>query len=191
MIYKSILRTIPATALLLGAGLFSSPQTVFAHDSQEQVSYFEEENIVTVELKELSSLMGQLNYDADQLRSVQHSARRWETHASQLSQVKERVNLVGAQFKTLQSLRSIAAPWQQETIDRTLPIAAQVAASTSAALNHLNENRTRLYDPEYVGHLHRIGALSKDMHDIVDTHLKIIEARDRIQTLEDKLADSA
>lgn len=191
MIYKSVLRTIPAAALLLGAGLFTSPQTVLAHASQEQVSYFEEENAVTAELQQLRSLMSQLNYDADQLRSVQHSSRHWETHASRLSQVKERVNLVGAQFKTLQSMRSIAAAWQQDAIDRTLPIAVQVAASTTAALNHLNENQSRLHDPEYVGHLRNIGALSEDMHDILDTHLKIIEARDLMQTLENKLADSA
>jgi hypothetical protein len=122
---------------------------------------------------------------------MQHSSHRWETHASHLTQVKELVNRIGDQFRTLESLRAMAAPWQQEAIDRSLPMAAQVAASTSAAINHLNDNHRNLQDPQYIGHLQNVSELSHDMHGVVDTHLKISEARDKIGVLTEKLADRA
>lgn len=189
MIFKSVLRTIPATAALFGATLFSAPSSVIAATSQELSSNFDAENAVTVELQELRSLMGQLNNDADQLNSPGLSGLSWETHASHLNQIRDHINRIGDQLETLRSMRYIAAPWQQKALDSIVPLAVQIAGRTTAAIRHLNENRTYLWAPQYVDDLRAISALSEHMHGLVDYHLKIIEARDKLQVLEGKVAE--
>jgi len=101
------------------------------------------------------------------------------------------VNRIGDQLKTLEAMRSMAARCQQEAIDRTLPIASQAAVTTSAAINYLNGNHRLLLDPHYIGYSQQVGELPHDMRDIVDAHLKIGGARDRIRTVEETLADPA
>jgi hypothetical protein len=187
MITKHVLRAVPATAVLLGLGLFTSPLPVSAADSRQTIEYSQQENSVTADLKELRSLMAKLNYDADKLASLHLSPLHKETHASYLTQVKERVNMVGEQLEALQAARSIAAPWQLAAIDDVFPLAVRVAGSTSAALTHLNENGQRLRDPSYLADLRTISGLSGEMHGVMDNHLKIMDTQDKLQMLQDQL----
>jgi hypothetical protein len=189
MLFKSALRTIAVTAALLGAALISAPQSVIAATSQELSINVDGEKAVTAELKELRSLMGQLNNDADRLTSLGFSRLHWQTHADRLNKIKNHVNRIGDRLETLQGMRYTAAPWQQEAINSVVPVAVDVAERTTAAISHLNENRTYLWAPEYVDHLRTISALSDNMQGLLDNHLKIIEARDKLDLLEEKLAE--
>jgi hypothetical protein len=189
MIFRSALRTIPVTAALLGAAMFSSPTSVIAAASQEVSANFIAENAITSELKELRGLTSQLDNYADQLHSLTNSpGLHWRTHASRLTTVKHHVNRIGDQLEVLQAMRLSAAPWQQEAIDNLVTAALQVAGHTTSAIDHLNGSR-HLWAPEYVDHLRAIAALSDHMHELVDNHLKIIDAQSEIQSLEDKLAE--
>jgi hypothetical protein len=187
MITKHVLRAVPATAILLGLGLFNSPMPVSAADSQQTMGYSQSENSVTADLKELRSLMAKLNYDADKLESLHLSPLHKETHASYLTQVKERVNRVGEQLEALQATRSIAAPWQLAAIDDVFPIAVQLASSTSSALTHIRDNGQQLRHPSYLADLRTITNLSDEMHGVMDNHLKIMETQDKLQMLQDQL----
>jgi|SRR5664279_3694361 hypothetical protein len=189
MISKSALRTIPVTAALLGAAMFSLPASVIAAASQEVSANFMAENAITAELKELRGLMSQLDTDADQLHSLTNSRLHWQTHASRLTTVKDHVNRIGDQLEVLQTMRLSAAPWQQEAIDSLVPAASQVAGHTTSAIDHLNESSQRLWAPDYIDHLRAIAALSDHMHGLVDNHLKIIDAQSKIQSLEYNLAE--
>jgi hypothetical protein len=185
MNFKSTLRTIPA-ATLLGVALFSSPRSMMAAPSQE---HFHTESAVNIDLKDLRSLAGQLNRDADQLNSLMISGLHWETHAFHLNRVRDQVNLIGDRLAALREMRSLAAPWQQDAIDSIVPVAVEIADRTTAAITHLNENHQYLWAPQYIDHLRTIMARSDEMHGLLDNHVKIIEARDKIRTLQDKLAE--
>ena len=147
------------------------------------------EDVVTGQLKELRILTGELNNDADRLNALVFSRLHWQTHADNLRRVKDHVNQIGDQLGTLQEMRDTAAPWQQEAIDSVVPVAIQVADRTTSAIDHLRENRLRLWGPEYIDHLRTISALSDNMHGLLDDHLKMIEARDNLQAIEKKLAE--
>ena len=99
------------------------------------------------------------------------------------------MNRIGARLETLRAMRPIAVPWQQKAVDTVMPVAVQVAGQTTSAINHLNENRQYLWAPQYVDSLRTISALSDQMHELVDNHLKIVEARDKLQILEENLAE--
>ncbi len=188
MNFKSALRRMPAVALVT-ATLFSSPLSVSAAPREELSVQFHAEDAVNAELKELRGLTGQLNNDADQLNSLVLSGLHWETHALRLNQVRDQVNRIGDRLEALQAMRSCAEPWQREAIDSIVPIAVEVADRTTAAITHLNENRQYLWAPEYVDHLRAIADCVDEMHGLLDNHLKIAEARDKIQTLQDRLAE--
>lgn len=184
---KSALRTSPAAALL-GVALFSSPQLIGAAPQQELSVHIDAEEAANAELKELGSLSAQLDNDADQLNSLILSGLHWQTHSSHLNQIKADVNQMGDRLEALQAMRSFAAPWQQEAIDSIIPMALEVADRTTAAITHLNENHQFLWAPEYVDHLRTIAARSDEMHERLNIHLQIMEDRNKIEMLQDKLA---
>lgn len=188
MTFKCIPRSVAAAALL-GTALFISPLLAAAQAAPEFSSDVDAERAVTAELNELHTVMGQLKHDADQLNSLVLSRLHWQTHASQLGQIRDHVNRIGDRLETLHGMRSTAAAWQQAAIDDIVPIAVEVADRTNAAISHLKENRQQLWAPEYADNLRTIAARSHQMDGLLDTHLKIIEARDKLETLQEKLAD--
>lgn len=190
MIFKFTLRTIPAAAVL-GVAVFSSPQRAIAAPPQEISVNFNAQDAVTAELKELRSLTSRLNNDAGQLNTLVLAHLHWETHASQLNQIKDHVNRIGDRLEMLRGMRPFAAPWQQEAVDDIMPVALELAERTSAAITHLNQNHQYLWAPQYVDHLRTIADRSDQMQGLLDNHLKLIEARDKIQTLQEKLAEHA
>jgi cell division septum initiation protein DivIVA len=52
-------------------------------------------------------------------------------------ELKDRINKIGETIQKLQNMRS-ASPWQQEAIDRIIPVAQKLASNTTAAIEHLN-----------------------------------------------------
>lgn len=185
---KSIFRVIAVAGSLASGVIFSSPRAVLAASSQEQVSRSGLEKEVTAELKELRSRLNRLSADAGQLQPLIYPGLRWETHASHLNTIKDDVNRVGEQLEWLQTMRFTAAPWQQEAIDAIVPVAVEMADRTGAAIEHLNADRQYLWAPHYIDHLRTIPALSDQMREVVDNHLKIVEAREKLLNVQEKLA---
>lgn len=184
MNFKSMFRTVPMAAVLLAGAMFSSPRAVLAAPSEEQVSRFDMEKAVTAELKQLRSLMNQLSHDADELNPLVHSGHHWQSHAVHLDAIKEDINRVGEQLEWLQTVQYAAAPWQQQVIDAVVPVAVQIADRTTAAIQHLNADRQYLWAPHYVDHLHKIPALSNQMRGVIDNHLKIVDAQERLAKIQ-------
>src|SRR4029077_18606495 len=87
----------------------------------------------------------------------------WQSHANYLDLVKGHINAVGERTAELQRIRYAVLPWQQQAITQVTSHAAQVAASTQAAIVHLRENQDRLFVSEYREHLMTIADRSEDM----------------------------
>lgn len=118
----------------------------------------------------------------------------WQSHAFYLDGVKGRINAVGERIVELQQIRHGVLPWQQQAIDEVTTHAAQVAASTHAAIAHLRESRNRLFVPEYRDHLTTIASGSENMKETVDKFLNYEkaqkdyeEAQQKFLQLEDEL----
>src|SRR5713101_5947329 len=105
--------------------------------------------------------------------------RSWQSHAEYLQRVKDHINAVGERLAELQRIRDFASPWQQQAITEVTSHAAQVAASTQAAIVHLRENQDRLFVPEYRDHLTTIANRSGNMKQTVDKFLDYEEAQQR------------
>jgi len=117
-------------------------------------------------------------------RNFQYS---WQSHAFYLERVKEHINAVGERLAELQQILHAVLPWQQQATTEITSHAAQVAASTQAAIVHLRENENRLFVPEYRDCLKTIAIRSEGMKQTVDKYLEYEKAQQKFQQLQDEL----
>jgi hypothetical protein len=153
-----------AAVALLGTGsVFASPPAP-SPDSSAYLSGRASKLLAAIRRE-----TAELRLDADTLatfaRSPQHTS---QSHAFYLGRAKDHINAVGTLIAELQQIRYAVLPWQQQAITEVTAHAAQVAASTQAAMDYLRENRDRLFVSEYRHHLTTIADRSRDMKQALD-----------------------
>ena len=171
-----------AVALLATGSLFASPPTL----SPATPAYSSER--ASTLLAEIQEETAQLGPHAETLGTFAWSPQvSWQSHAFYLERVKGHINAVGERTAELQKISDSVLPWQQKAISEVTSHAAQVAASTQAAIVHLRENQNRLLAPEYRDHLMTIADHSGDMKQTVDKYLDYQKAQERFQQLQNEL----
>lgn len=139
-------------------------------------------------LKEVKSLSRKLKTDASTLESYKWQTQlHWQTHAHQLNLTREHINKIGEHLDRLQAIKSEVAPWQQRAIEQIVPVAANVAAHTEAAIQHLTENRTYLFAPVYADHLTSIAEMSEELKECTDLFLEFGDTSDKLDRTQKKL----
>ncbi len=139
-------------------------------------------------LKDIQSASNALSRDAATLESYTRGGLHWESHAGQLTTAMSHINRIGERLDRLQAIRHAAAPWQQQAIDRIVPVAVNLAERTEAAIEHLNENQGYLWAPSYTDHLKAISDHSDRLKRAVDLHLEMARTQDRLEELRIKAA---
>jgi hypothetical protein len=107
-------------------------------------------NSVSKMLSDAKTQSYQISVDAETLYAFvrQQPGLPWESHAAELNQMKENINLMGKTLTKLQNAKSQAAPWEAVAIDRIVPYLKEIAADTTAAIEYLNHHQTQ---PKMVG----------------------------------------
>ena len=142
---------------------------------------------VTQLLEDIEAQAADLQRDSDELESFTHSQVSWESHATELEAIKEHINKIGQTIQKLQSMRSSASPWQQEAVDRIIPVAQKLASNTTAAIERLNRNRTHLQDPQYQEYLKSNAEAAKELSSIVKDFVDYGKTRNALERLEKRL----
>jgi hypothetical protein len=131
---------------------------------------------------------GKLDRQAENLdvfaRSPQYS---WLSHASYLNSVRDHINEAGRMLSELQSIRHGVAPWQQQAIDAVHPVAARLASHIQAAIEHLNENKSLYFAPEYNSRLTEIADHANQMKETVHSYLEYAETQSKLDRLKTAL----
>jgi hypothetical protein len=166
--------------LLLAALLTTCLQTKAARPPEDNRE-------VTQLLEDIQVQAADLQRDSDELESFSHSQVSWESHATELEAIKERINKIGQTIQKLQSMRDSASPWQQEAIDRIIPVAQKLASNTTAAIEHLNRNRSHLQDPQYQEYLKSNADASKALSSMVRDFVDYGKTRSTLERLEKRL----
>jgi hypothetical protein len=184
---KRMIIVLTAVALLGTGSVFASPPGPSPGTSETDDSAYLSER-ASMLLAEIRSETAELRLHADTLgifaRNPQHS---WESHAFHLDQVKSHINAVGKRTAELQQIRYAVLPWQERAINEVTSHAAQVAASTQAALVYLNENKGRHFAPQYRDHLTAIADSSEAMKQTVDKFLDYEKTQQKFQRLQSEL----
>ena len=177
------LKRIVAAAVgivLLGTGILSaSPAPASSSTASARAS--------TV-LAEIKKEMPGLTSNADTLGTfVSSPSYSWRTHATYLEGVKGHINRVGELIAELHRIQPQVLPWQQQAIAEVTSHAAQVAASTQAAIVYLGANQSRLFVPEYRDHVRTIADSSENLKQTVAKFLDYERTQQRLERLQTEL----
>lgn len=181
---------LPMAALILSGSslLAGSPRSAVGPPAVQSETSSSSSAEASRLLKEVRTIAYSLERDAATLESYTFGRLHWQTHADQLRLAREHINAIGDRLKSLQAIRSTAAPWQQQAIRSIVPVATQLAARTEAAINHLNENRGHLFAPEYTGHLRAIADHSDQLKESVNVFLEMASTQEKLDSLREKTA---
>jgi len=138
-------------------------------------------------LEDIKGQAADLQRDSDELESFTRSDMSWQSHAEELDRIKERINAIGKTISKLQNLRSSASPWQQEAIDRIIPVAKKLASNTTAAIEHLNKNPLRINEPQYQQYLKSNAEAASNLATLVKDFVEYGKTRTTLEAYERKL----
>ena len=186
--FKRTILVVAAIALLwTGSTFASSPVPAPGAPEEKRMGTYLSVRASTL-LAEIQNEAAEITPHAETLRTFSRTpGRSWQSHAEYLQGVKDHINAVGERVAELQRIRDSASPWQQKAITEVTSHAAQVAASTQAAIVHLRENQDRLFVPEYRDHLKTIADRSRDMKQTVDKFLDYEETQQKLRRLQVEL----
>ena len=138
-------------------------------------------------LTEVQYLSDKLSTDTDKLASYTRSNLSYESHATGLTAVRDDINQMGTRLSRLQQIKHVTAPWQQRAIEEVVPVAAQMAAHTQAAIEHLNENQRYLFAPAYQDHLEAVAEHAATIDTILDKYMDLGQTQQKLQRLQTEL----
>jgi hypothetical protein len=186
-ILKRMIIALAAVALLGTGSIFASPPAPSPGVSEtDDLAYLS--GRASTLLAEIKREAAQLTRHADTLRTFAGNPQySWQSHTFYLNKVKGHINAVGERTAELQQIRYAVLPWQEQAITEVTSHAAQVAASTQAAIIYLNENQGRHFVPEYRDHLTAIADSSDDMKQTVDKFLDYEQTQQKFQRLQNEL----
>ena len=108
-------------------------------------------------LREIEVLASHVEDQADQLVHVsQNQNLSPYSHLARLDAMKDGVNQMGRDLAILEAERDTLPLWEQEAVDDTLPLLRDAAKNTESAIEYFNENRTRLWTPDYRSYASRV-----------------------------------
>jgi hypothetical protein len=171
---------LATAALLLGIMVFVSGSTPANCDSAQASKL----------LQDAKTSAAQLARDTDQMMTFARSKVSWQTHAGQITLIKEHVNNSGKILADLHNARDGAEPSQQEAIDKITPILQQLASNTESIINNLNTTKTT-WSPEFQGYLKSSSELANDLSKLIGDYLDYESAKSRTQGLGQKLGFSS
>lgn len=105
-------------------------------------------------LRQAKNQAVQLRDDADVMQSLSTTSHAvWDSHAGQISMIKEHTNRLGKVLQEMRDNESLASPWQKEAMDRVIPLARELASNIETTIEHLNKNQDRLHTRQYRDYL--------------------------------------
>jgi hypothetical protein len=130
---------------------------------------------------------GELAKDADETESLIRSDVSWQTHAEMLNGVKEHVNNMARIIDKLTATRSSGSELQEQAVDRIMPLLKELAANTTAAINWLNQNKTRPIGDPYTQYLEANAETAHQLSSTVSSLFEYERTMNKMGELKNKL----
>ncbi|HZP64632.1 MAG TPA: hypothetical protein VFB28_14555 [Terriglobales bacterium] len=138
-------------------------------------------------LKQARDEAVKLSRDADDMESLTRSEVSWESHAAMLERIKEHVNDLGKLAEKMETERGSASPWQQQAIDRMIPLMKDLASNTTAAIDHINQNKLRPTAGDYPEYLKENAETAHELSTMISDFVAYGQARAKLEKLEQRL----
>jgi hypothetical protein len=129
-----------------------------------------------------------ISVDATTLESyTRQTLLDWSTHASEITRMKADINSAGATLAALNDSKSQAAAWQVTAIDRIIPYLREIATNTTAAIEFLNKNQSRLKSAEYKDYIAANSHTSQELASLIAHFVDYGNHKSRYENLKNTL----
>ncbi len=176
------MKSIPLTIVLpivMGLVMFSGTSRSSAQSpDSEQISQL---------LVEAKSHALEAEDDAAKLEAYTRSRASWRSHGIQLENMKVHVNELGKIAGELNALAPQGSPWQQQAIQQVRPLLTEMAGNLTSAIEHLNENQSRVHMQPFRDYARTNYDLAKRTADLIRDLVDYDEAKARAGSLEQKM----
>jgi hypothetical protein len=175
-------RALPLILALVVAGYLAVSLAAEAtetsnNDSEQVTKLFAETKAEAVELRE----------DAMQVHAFTRSDLSWQSHASNLEEIKQHVNQAGRLLAQLNEARDSASPWQQRAIDSIYPLLKELADNVQATMEYFNEHKEHFKVSSYSDYAATNKELATDLAALVRDYVDYTEHKAHYQRLQGKL----
>jgi beta-xylosidase len=111
----------------------------------------------------------------------------WQTHAAELNRMKDDINATAKTVVALTNAKAQAVPWQATAIDRIIPFMKEIAADTTAAIDYLNKNQSKLNMKEYKDYTQENAQTSQELSTLIAHFVDYGNHKDRYESLRKSL----
>lgn len=129
-----------------------------------------------------------ISVDASILESyTRQSTLSWQSHAAEITRMKSDINAAAKTVTALNAAKSKSAPWQATAVDRIIPFLQELASDTTAAIEYLNKNQSRLNVKEYQDYLKANADTSQELSSLVAHFVDYGNHKSRYENLRNSL----
>jgi uncharacterized protein Yka (UPF0111/DUF47 family) len=174
-----------AKLLLLAIAVLAS--TIFPLSASASIQRKPPSAEVATQLDLAKQQTFELARDADEMTGLIRNDVSWQSHADMLNRIRDHVNKMGKIVEKLESERDQASPWQQQAIDRMVPLLKEIASNTTAAIEHLNQNHVRPVSEDYKEYLQENAYTAHELADMISSFEQYGRTRAKLEKLQDKV----
>ena len=132
----------------------------------------------------------ELANDADDTQGLIQSDENWVNHALMLAKVKGHVDNLALIIGKLSDMEKSGSDLQKQAIDQMLPLVKELSANTTAAINYLNQNKSRPTSPTYTQYLKKNAETARQLSSMISSLLDYERSMTEIERLRSNLGGS-
>ena len=168
------------TAMSLLVAVLAGTPAVFAQAPKEPAD-------VNKLLMDARTESAQLKTDAVDMKTYTMTRLSWQTHAAQIDRIKGHANEVGMLVFKLNNARGVAAPWQQEAIDRINPLLNELVGSLNGTIDHFSQVSFELQMSPYRDYVAANATLASNLAKLISDFVDYGESKAKANDFERQL----
>jgi hypothetical protein len=132
----------------------------------------------------------ELANDADDTQNLISSDENWVNHALMLDRVKGHVQNLALIIDKLSKAQNSGSELQKEAVEQMLPMVKELSANTTAAINYLNQNKSRPVSDLYHQYLKKNAETARQLSSMISSLVDYEKSMNEIQRLRSNLGVS-
>ena len=128
--------------------------------------------------------------DAYETKALILNDENWVTHVLMLARIKGHVDNMALIIEKLSKAQKSGSELQEQAVEQMLPLVKELSANTDAAINYLNQNKTRPISETYTQYLQKNAETARQLSSIISSLLEYQKSMAEIEKLRDKLGVS-
>ncbi|HEY4047594.1 MAG TPA: hypothetical protein VGM27_12080 [Acidobacteriaceae bacterium] len=111
----------------------------------------------------------------------------WVTHALMLARVKAHVDNMALIIEKLSKAQKSGSELHEQAVNQMLPLVKELSTNTTAAINYLNQNKTRLISEAYTQYLNKNAETAHQLSAIISSLLEYERSKAENEKLRSEL----